>query len=47
MDITSQAFWLFAFQMLQSLGQVGAAIVAFYAVWLVQNYTARRMGQTS
>jgi hypothetical protein len=44
MDITSQAFWLFVFQMLQGIGQAGSVVVAFYAVWLVQRYTRRKDG---
>ncbi len=39
MDITSQGFWLFVFQMLQGIGQIGSVAVAFYVLYLVQDYT--------
>jgi hypothetical protein len=44
MDVHSQEFWLFVFQMLQALGQAGSVVVAFYAVWLVQRYTRQKDG---
>ena len=44
MDVTSQGFWLFIFQMFQGIGQAGSVIVAFYALYLVQNYTRKKDG---
>jgi hypothetical protein len=44
MNVHSQDFWLFVFQMLQALGQAGSVVVAFYAVWLVQRYTRQKDG---
>ncbi len=37
-----QANWLFLFQMLQGVGQVGAVLAALYAVRLVQKYTREK-----
>lgn len=42
MDVTSQAFWLFVAQMLQGVGQIGAVVVAYCALRLVQNYTRKK-----
>lgn len=42
MGTTSHESWLFVFQMLQGIGQIGSVLVAFYALYLVQNYTINK-----